>query len=357
MQKILILLLLCSSQMNYAQTLTKQKKDNKWGFVDTSGQIVIDYQYDNLFDFYGQIAVVQKNGFWGFINPQNATLQPFEFKKVEVLRTQNMIKAQKENLWYLFDLNGKALTKEGFTEVGRIFNGKMSVCKADKCGLMQVDGKFVIKPKYDEIFFSGSDMVRIKKGEKYGYKTEKGKKAVPLKYEAIDKFYGSRAKAKLNGKWGFIDKKGKKIVKFSFVYIGEYVYDQYLQDYYAPYVYGTQVGKISSWGAAVPFEYEEIADETKPLENDLILIRFGKDYGAVDAKGKIVVVPFYKNAFSFSEGVAAVSDGKKFGFINTEGKIIYPIVLDNAENMVNGKAKVIKDGQEIELTFNDFMRF
>jgi len=85
----------------------------------------------------------------------------------------------------------------------------------------------------------------------------------------------------------------------------------------------------------------------------LIRIRFNKDYGAVDNNGKVVIMPFYKNPFTFKDGYAAVFDGNKFGFIDKNGKVVYPFILDSAENFDNGQAKVVKNNASIILTIND----
>lgn len=43
-------------------------KNNKWGFVDTSGEIISDCQYDSVNDFHEGYASVMKDDKWGFIN-------------------------------------------------------------------------------------------------------------------------------------------------------------------------------------------------------------------------------------------------------------------------------------------------
>ena len=43
-------------------------KDKKWGFVDTDGKLVIDYQYDDALSFENGYAAVCKNNLWGYID-------------------------------------------------------------------------------------------------------------------------------------------------------------------------------------------------------------------------------------------------------------------------------------------------
>lgn len=47
------------------------EKDSKWGFVNTSGKVVIEPSYENANSFSNGLAAVCKDGKWGFINISN----------------------------------------------------------------------------------------------------------------------------------------------------------------------------------------------------------------------------------------------------------------------------------------------
>lgn len=49
-------------------TLAAVCKNGKWGFIDTEGNVVIDYQFENAKSFSNGLAAVCRNGKWGFIN-------------------------------------------------------------------------------------------------------------------------------------------------------------------------------------------------------------------------------------------------------------------------------------------------
>lgn len=44
------------------------KKGGKWGFVDASGQLQIQYQFDDALSFGQHLAAVEKDGEWGYIS-------------------------------------------------------------------------------------------------------------------------------------------------------------------------------------------------------------------------------------------------------------------------------------------------
>lgn len=55
------------------------EKGNKWGFVDTEGNVVIEPQYESAKSFSNGLAAVKKDGYWGFINTENILVIKNEF--------------------------------------------------------------------------------------------------------------------------------------------------------------------------------------------------------------------------------------------------------------------------------------
>ena len=60
-----------NTQVYSNNKLFAQKKDDKWGFVDKSSNVIVDYKYEAVTEFnqYG-FAAVKLNGKWGAINEQ-----------------------------------------------------------------------------------------------------------------------------------------------------------------------------------------------------------------------------------------------------------------------------------------------
>ena len=54
-------------------------KDFKWGFIDCSGDTIIDLQYEEIGNFSENLAPVCKNDKWGVINTKNEIVVPFEY--------------------------------------------------------------------------------------------------------------------------------------------------------------------------------------------------------------------------------------------------------------------------------------
>lgn len=57
-------------------------KNNKWGFIDSTHQIVIEPQYDFVRAFKNDVARVKSNGKWGLINMQGETVSPCKYDTI-----------------------------------------------------------------------------------------------------------------------------------------------------------------------------------------------------------------------------------------------------------------------------------
>lgn len=68
-------------------TLYLSKKDNKYGFVDKDGKVIVDYIYDDATEqnTYGY-AAVKKNGKWGSINQKGSIIQEPTYNLDEYLK-------------------------------------------------------------------------------------------------------------------------------------------------------------------------------------------------------------------------------------------------------------------------------
>lgn len=94
----------------YSDGLIAVQYNNKVGFRDDKGQLIIDHQYDHdytsllPFTFENGIAYVYKNGKYGFINKKNEMVLPFEYDVV-LNHTAETTLAFKEGKWEIINWN------------------------------------------------------------------------------------------------------------------------------------------------------------------------------------------------------------------------------------------------------------
>lgn len=80
------------------------KLNGKWGFVDTSGNIVIDYSFDEAKSFSSGFAAVMKDGKWGFINSSGNEIIPCEYEEVRPF-TGKYAAVKYDGLWDYISLD------------------------------------------------------------------------------------------------------------------------------------------------------------------------------------------------------------------------------------------------------------
>lgn len=64
------------------------KKDGKWGFVDSEGNVAIVPEYDEAKSFSNGLAAVCKDGKWGFINRANELVIDYQFAMADYFNAE-----------------------------------------------------------------------------------------------------------------------------------------------------------------------------------------------------------------------------------------------------------------------------
>ena len=53
---------------NFKKGFAVVKEDDKWGYINTKGEQIIEYEFNDVHSFNKGLATVQKDGKWGYIN-------------------------------------------------------------------------------------------------------------------------------------------------------------------------------------------------------------------------------------------------------------------------------------------------
>jgi hypothetical protein len=149
------------------------KGDSAWGYIDRNGKTVIDFQYDECWDFSNGLAVIKKNGLYNLINKQNRIITD----------------------WY--------------NEIGLFSEGLAPASLKGKWGFINDQGQIAVKFNYDWVSEYNEGIAVVKKGRKYGYINKKGKKITPIRFSAAGAFNKSGiAQVRYGKTGGYIDKSG-----------------------------------------------------------------------------------------------------------------------------------------------------
>ena len=170
--------------------------DGKFGFIDTSGKLVVKCIYDScaLFDENGVASGRIGDTRFYLDASGNSYRSMEELQAAAILKSANYKK--KSSSYSVGDL-APVLDESG------------------KWGYKQF-GEWVIKPRFDSAGDFGDGLGAVSLGGKWGYVDKSGVSAIPFKYEQAGVFIDGLARVKLYGKWGFIDKTGSTVIPFKY---------------------------------------------------------------------------------------------------------------------------------------------
>ncbi|MBO9595625.1 MAG: WG repeat-containing protein [Niabella sp.] len=207
----------------------------KYGYIDREGLLVIDTVYTDARPFSDSLAVVRRNGFWGYINIEGKEvlsfadkydiLTPFKNGVAVVYNTGRTLSDdmhfgvinKKGALVVPLEFDRIAEFNEGYAIAGRERNGGV--------GIINKTGKFIVPPQYEVLsdVHEGMCAFQTEKSNQWGFINLEGKEIVPAGYEYAGDFHeGLAYVVNQEHKTGFINKKGDLVIGFRFKDAGDF---------------------------------------------------------------------------------------------------------------------------------------
>lgn len=234
----------------------------KWGLVDSLGNGLTGFKYDELREFRDSKAIAKKDDYWGAINKNGKSIVPFRFGEIRDF-VDGKAWAYSENVgrcggWCLINGKGTILKSSiscDIDEIEEFVDGKAIACGYDEhlkkhYGVVSQGGNIIVPFNYSYLVMTDDNLVIAHLQDKYGIITLEGKTIIPFDYDNIKDLYQGKAIAKRNGKVGVIDVSGNIILPFTFEDI------KYFDKGYASAKKNGKYGIINEKGETViPFKY------------------------------------------------------------------------------------------------------
>lgn len=130
----------------------RQDEMGKYGFMDTTGKMIIEPQYDGAMSFFRGMGMVQKGRRYFYVNTKNEAVTPdYDFVSTHCLGDTNYIIFKRAQAWGVAGLDGKDLFVLNDVEnISTYCNSStyFSAEKNGKFGVLNLQGQWVIQPKY-----------------------------------------------------------------------------------------------------------------------------------------------------------------------------------------------------------------
>ena len=285
-------------------------KDNKWGVINSNGDIVIDPAYQEMI-----VIPNSKNAI--FICTYDIDYETGEYK-TKVLNEKNQEiftnydkveaianKDENNNLWY----------EENILKVEK--NGKY--------GIINSTGKELTSIEYDEITASAGikNSLKVKKDNKYGIINEDGKVVIPTSYADIEEIGKDNKSGFIvkneNNKYGVIDYSNNVILNCDY----NKIYKIHSNDLYVVTENTLQkVVRTAENGTSTDVlvkGYDEITGILATKDSGVIFKKANK-YGIMDLSGNVILDAQYDYLKEAKTGIFIAKKGDKYGIINSSNE-------------------------------------
>ncbi|MBQ7667892.1 MAG: WG repeat-containing protein [Clostridia bacterium] len=196
----------------FSEGMAVVKKDGKYGYINEQGEEIVECKYDDAWHFDGGFARVEKGDKLGFINVAGEEIIECKYEYVDTF-SEGLVKARKDGEWGYINTNGEEVIEFKYDYAGAFNEGMATVCKNDKWGYINTNGEEVVECKYDWAGGFNEGMAVVCKNDKWGYINTNGEEVVECKYDDAEEFNEGMAAVCKNDKWGYINTNGEEVVE------------------------------------------------------------------------------------------------------------------------------------------------
>ncbi len=232
MKKIITLFIIClygfgamAQDEDYLLPVFKGEGENrKFGYIDKTGKLVVDYKYDYTSFFSEGMAIIMKktNGkkYWGFINTKGKQIIACKYDNVgEFSEGLAYVKLGEQS--YFINKTGKKVIKLD-DNIDYAYTFSQGLCSAkdkltNKYGFINKNGQFIIAPQFDDAHSFSESLCAVEKNNKWGFINQSGKLVIGFQFDYVDFFSEGLCAVEKNDKWGFINTYRNLVIDYQFI--------------------------------------------------------------------------------------------------------------------------------------------
>ncbi|PSQ82279.1 MAG: hypothetical protein BRD40_02940 [Bacteroidetes bacterium QS_1_65_9] len=197
------------------------QRNEAWGYIDASGEIVIEPRFEAVEPFSDGLARVTIDGRTAFIDSTGAVVLRPDVSDAGVF-SEGLAPASPSDTerWGYIDTTGTFTIDPQFARAYEFSNGRAAVNKDDAFGYVDRQGKMVIEPQFDGARRFGNNRAPVLAGGfvggEWGYIDCSGEVVIEPQYEEALPFSENRAPVNVGGglseEYGFIAPDGEMVI-------------------------------------------------------------------------------------------------------------------------------------------------
>jgi hypothetical protein len=174
-----------TKEFQLSEGLLGIRRDDKFGFVDARGSLVIANRYDSVADFREGLAPVKLIGKWGFLNKQDQLIIQPNYEAVTPFYNGFSI-VKRNGKTGVINVSGKPVLDVKYESIQRLPDGKFLFKIKGLFGLASATGLILIEARFDHLAEVKSGFLLVSQAGKWGLLTTDGIDVIPLFYDKLE---------------------------------------------------------------------------------------------------------------------------------------------------------------------------
>ena len=311
---------LLETQYNEINRIIQIDGDDIYLFASKNGQVgvynnnnlIIKHYYEEIdYNKQNELFIVKKNNKQGVINIKGEEVLKLEYDYIMI--SGNVINAEKDEILYVYDIQGKKLNING-TTVFATDNKEyyITINEQNKYGIIDKDYQLVLENDYPYIDYAFDNYFIITKGGQVGFIDVNKGETMNVEYDIIQKIKNTQVLQAINNTTKTSEFYNSKLEKTLTVANANVI----VEDNYIKVINENERHYLDKNGNLI--ENKNVLGSTSLLPRQ----ENGK-WGFEDKQGNIKVETIYDMVTEFdSYGFAGIKKDNKWGVINSEGKVI-----------------------------------
>lgn len=375
-QFLIISFLLVFQFTNAQQSILPVEINNKWGFINLEGKVVIPAKYEMPIDFNESgLAIAVRGNKYGIINQNGEEVMTPKFNELMWLNS-SLLSFRKDSLWGVINLKETVLIEPKFLEIS-YFDNFIHTYSSHHHSIYNLKGKNIISPTNFTVKMVGNFWLVENEEMKYGLFDINGNEVLSNICDSIKPINDSLILFKTQAGWNtkylamLKNDLNWRSVKVLYQYIlaveltlnkfalynvqtNEYLSEKEFADFKlvnSAIILGYKhhvVTAFSLKGKMYPIlDFEDI----KPIGFGLFEVKKSHKLGVVNEKGVELITPELDKVLLFVYSVTSYKKDSLWGIINKKGGVLEKPIFSKIE-ITDGHARLFKNGVETAIRFN-----
>ncbi|MBX9695274.1 MAG: WG repeat-containing protein, partial [Cyanobacteria bacterium] len=219
----------------FSDELCLVRKEQSIEFLDPDGKAKFKLElYDDAHSFSDGLAAVRQKDLWGFINTSGRLVVKPKFEQVQDFH-HDLAPARLSGKWGFVDKRGEWVIQPTYDYIWEGFENGVAVAGNDLCPvehqpgeLTRVGGEYIVS-KRTEVESAPDDSTTPFQQSRFAYPdyrfaliNQEGKEQTQMKFDLIGPLSDGVRSARVDGQFGFIDNLGNTIVKPTYRWVSAF---------------------------------------------------------------------------------------------------------------------------------------